>query len=147
MRHSALVTAVNYQHRGLVSELLKRGEDPNVPDGRFGWTALHTAVDLIWDDQLDDRNTPRSMVVIAELLKGGADPNFRDLTGCTPFHNFIYGWHNEETRTSGVITWVDYGGNPDIRNNDGSNCWSCGNLSLLASLREAIEKKKNAIIG
>lgn len=87
------------------------------------------------------------MVVIAELLKGGADPNLRDNTGCTPFHDFIYGCHNEETQTAGVIIWVDYGANPDIRNNHGSNCWNKSDDAAHASLREAIENKKNAIIG
>lgn len=126
-------------HHGLVREILKRGEDPNFPCPNTGKTALHTAVDVLWDDEFVDWNTPKPMVVIAELLKGRADPNFRDNTGCTPFHNFIYGCHNEETRTAGVIIWVDYGANPDIRNNDGSNCRSCGTHLLLASLREAIE--------
>lgn len=110
------------------------------------WTALHTAVDLIWDNQLDDRDTPRSMVVIAELLKGGADPKFRDYTGCTPFHDFINKCHRE-TRTTSVITWVAYGANFDIQNNRSFNCRNCGKPSLPRSIRQAIENKKNTIIG
>lgn len=136
---SVLVTAVMCHHHGLVSEILNRGADPNLPCPESGWTALHMAV---LSDEFDDWNTPAPMAVIAELLKGDADPNIRDYTGCTPFHHFTHRYHNEETQTAGVITWVDYGANPDIQNNDGSNCWSCGNHSLLASLRE-----KNSIIG
>ncbi|KAL0635425.1 hypothetical protein Q9L58_005633 [Maublancomyces gigas] len=146
-RYSGLVTAVKCQHVGLVRELLKRGEDPNVPCLETGETALHTAVDMLWAVSYD-LNSPDTMIVIAELLKGGADPNFRDYTGSTPFIKFfIYGYHNEETQKASVIIWVDYGANPEIRNNYGSNCWSRSNDEAHALLREALENKKNAIIG
>lgn len=80
------------------------------------------------------------MVVIAELLSGGADPNVRDNTGCTPFHNFIHGRHNQETKTAGVITWVDYGAKLDIQDYYASNCWNSCEDAPHTSPPEDMEK-------
>lgn len=136
---SALVTAVKCHHRGLVSDLLKRGEDRNLACPETGKTALYTAVDMLLD-VLDDGNKPGPTVVVAELLRSGADLDaiYRYNTGRTPFHDFMRCFHKEDPETVGLIILVEY-------------CWNSKEVHFMDQFRylfgEMFLNKKNPIIG
>lgn len=56
------VAAANLQCRGVITELVRRGADPNALDPKWGCVPLHRAI---------EKNNPHA---VRELLEAGADP-------------------------------------------------------------------------
>ena len=67
----ALRTAANYNRRDDIETLLARGADPDAPDSKDGWTALH-------------RSRGGDPSVVRALLTAGADADAATSAGLTP---------------------------------------------------------------
>ena len=68
-----LLRAVRRGHVRLISPLISRGADPDLPEaGSTGWTPLMHAIHL------------REVDVARALLNSGADPNASSVSGTTP---------------------------------------------------------------
>ncbi|RYP09181.1 hypothetical protein DL764_001452 [Monosporascus ibericus] len=79
---TALLMAVENNHRRMTEMLLTRGADPNMPD-RYGKTCLHLAVEACGSDS---STSVRSLSIVKLLLKHRANPNARDNTDKRPLY-------------------------------------------------------------
>ncbi|RYP61230.1 hypothetical protein DL770_009835 [Monosporascus sp. CRB-9-2] len=79
---TALLMAVENNHRRMTEMLLTRGADPNVPD-RYGRTCLHLAVEACGSDS---SRSARSLSIVKILLEHKANPNARDNTDKRPLY-------------------------------------------------------------
>ncbi|RYP74500.1 hypothetical protein DL771_002974 [Monosporascus sp. 5C6A] len=79
---TALLMAVENNHRRMVEMLLARGADPNIPD-RYGKTCLHLAVEACGSDS---SRSVRSLGIVKILLEHKANPDARDNTDKRPLY-------------------------------------------------------------
>ncbi|RYP28062.1 hypothetical protein DL767_007393 [Monosporascus sp. MG133] len=79
---TALLMAVENNHRRMTEMLLTRGADPNMPD-RYGKTCLHLAVEACGSDS---SRSARSLSIVKMLLEHKANPNARDNTDKRPLY-------------------------------------------------------------
>ncbi|RYO92442.1 hypothetical protein DL763_004669 [Monosporascus cannonballus] len=79
---TALLMAVENNHRRMTEMLLTRGADPNMPD-RYGKACLHLAVEACGSDS---SRGVRSLSIVKTLLKYRANPNARDNTDKRPLY-------------------------------------------------------------
>lgn len=94
---TGLIFAVDNHDVELVKTLLAFKADPNIRDagiyeGTTGNTALHRAI--------YHGDTSDSLVIIAELLKAGADPRMANDQGLTPVH--LTSWITDSLASSGT---------------------------------------------
>ncbi|RYP51269.1 hypothetical protein DL768_003366 [Monosporascus sp. mg162] len=79
---TALLMAVENNHRRMTEMLLTRGANPNIPD-RYGKTCLHLAVEACGSDS---SRSARSLSIVKILLEHNANPNARDNTDKRPLY-------------------------------------------------------------
>jgi len=99
---------VKNDHQKILTKLLELGANIHAKD-IAGYTPLHHC--------LTTYSNPTTMSMAKQLLVAGADPNLQNRFGCTPLFEPVMAANFEA-----VKLLLDYGANPDIKENDGISC-------------------------